>query len=182
MRWIRTSVVSGLVLLAGALLVACGGTATTNQQPETAATAHLTAYGQGDGTKLTAILTGAIGDFGKAVFVHANGTIDPEHSADLQLRLMQGSFRLSVVGLDKKLVSAFGRVQFNAKTRSGHVSVTGAAPIVSGSGSGSYKGIGGSFTLTITIDEIVQKPATTPSGTILAQIDVITGSGGVSLP
>ena len=106
---------------------------------------------------MTVILTGAIGDFGKAVFIHANGTIDPAHDAYLQLRLTHGSFRLGVADLDKKLTRAFGSTQFDTKTRSGHVTVTGAAPIVSGSGSGSCAGIAGSFVLTISIDEIVPK-------------------------
>ena len=169
-------------MLGFVLLAACGGTAAGNQPPASAATVHLSAYGQGDGPRSTVILTGAIGDFGKAVFSNANGTVDPEHDAYLQLRLTQGSFRLGIADLHKKLVSAFGSVQFDKKTRSGHVTVTGAAPIVSGSGSGSYTGIAGSFVLTITIDEIVRKPATTPTGAILAQVDIISGSGRVSLP
>lgn len=182
MRHLRIPLISGLIMLGFALLAGCGGTAAGNQQPASTATVHLSAYGKGDGPKLTVILTGAIGDFGKGLFVRADGTVDPEHGAYLQLGLTQGSFRLGVADLDKKLVSAFGRVQFDRKTRSGHVTVTGAAPIVSGSGRGSYVGAGGSFALTMTIDEIVKKPATTPTGAILAQVDIISGLGRVSLP
>ena len=179
-RW--TPAASALLALACLSLTACGGTSAANTQPKAGATVHLSGYSQGDGPRLTVILTGAVGDFGTGVYVRPDGTVDPEHAAELQLKLTEGSFRISVADFDKKLVEAFGRVQFNPSTGSGHVSVTGATPIVSGSGTGSYKGISGSFDLTVSIDEIVQKPATTPSGAIRAQVNIMTGSGVVSLP
>ena len=39
------------------------------------------------------ILTGAIGDFGEAVSVYPDGTINPQHNAELNLALTRGSFR-----------------------------------------------------------------------------------------
>jgi hypothetical protein len=173
---------SALLALACVLLAACGSTSTASGQPNVNARVHLSGYSQGDGPRLAVILTGAIGDFGTGVYVRPDGTVDPEHAAELQLKLSEGSFRINVADFDKKLVEAFGHAQFNPSTGSGHVSVTGATPIVTGSGTGSYKGISGSFVLAVTIDEIVQKPATTPSGAIRAQVNIMAGSGVVSLP
>ena len=44
--------------------------------PKTTATVHLSGYGQGDGPRLTVILTGAIGDFGKGVAQPPRGPED----------------------------------------------------------------------------------------------------------
>jgi hypothetical protein len=45
---------------------------------------------------------------------------------------------MSMVGLDKEIVSAFSRVRCNTSTCSGNV--TGTTPIVAGSGTGAYRG------------------------------------------
>jgi len=182
MRVIRVLPVSVLLALVCLSLIACGRTSAATPRAEAGATLHLSGYSHGDGPRVTVILTGVIGDFGTGVYVHPDGTVDPEHAAELQLNLTQGSFRISVAHLDKQLVAAFGRAEFNRSTGSGHVSVTDTTPIVGGSGTGSYSGISGSFLLTVTIDEIVKKPATSPSGATRAQVNIMTGSGIVSLP
>jgi hypothetical protein len=82
---------------------------------------------------------------------------------------------MSMVGLDKEIVSAFSRVRCNTSTCSGNV--TGTTPIVAGSGTGAYGGISGTFIMTVTIDEIVVKSKCSPSGEFLAQAIVMTGSG-----
>jgi hypothetical protein len=56
--------------------------------------------------------------------------------------------------------------------------VTAATPIVAGSGTGSYRGISGSITMTITIGEVDK---THTNGPFLAQLIFLTGSGRVSL-
>jgi len=130
----------------------------------------------------TVVLSGAIGDFGAAVTVLPNGKVDPEHSSQLKLALTQGSFRIVIGRLHAKLVNALGHATYNLKTCSGHVAVTGTAPVVAGSGTGAYKGISGSFTLTITGNEVDAKPGCQPfSGSpLLAQTIFIAGSGAVS--
>ena len=45
----------------------------------------ITGYSSNDGPKSTAILTGAVGDFGEAVRIYAHGTIEKEYN---QLDLM----------------------------------------------------------------------------------------------
>ncbi len=190
MRWKQRVSVFVIVAFAGALLMAgCGSVANETptasdsaaaKTPTAGGTVHVIDYSNSDGARSSVILTGAIGDFGEVVSQHANGAIDLEHNAELNLALTQGSFRISVVGLDKKIVSAFNSLHFNTSTCSGNVSVTGATPVVEGSGTGSYTGISGNFTLTVTIAEIVPKSNCNVSGAFLAQAVVITGSGIVS--
>ena len=131
-----------------------------------------------DGPDFTVILTGAVGDYGPAVTVHPNGTIDPEHSSELRLGLRNGSFRLNIASLDKKIIDAGTHWPSYSRTRSFYLSVTAATPVVAGSGTGSYRGIGGSFSMTVTIDEVDKTHA---NGPFLAQLIFLTGSGTVSL-
>src|SRR5215467_3187152 len=141
-----------------------------------------TAYANDDLPGATVVLSGAIGDFGAAVSVLPNGTVDPEHSSQLKLALTQGSFRIVIGPLHLKLESALSHAPYNLKTCSGHVAVTGAAPVVPGSGTGAYTGIRGNFTLTVTGNEVDAKPGCLPfSGTaLLAQSIFVAGSGTVS--
>ncbi|GAA3846224.1 hypothetical protein GCM10022403_092500 [Streptomyces coacervatus] len=144
-------------------------------------TVHLTDYSDNDGAKSKVILTGAIGDYGGATSVSANGTKDLAHRSELDLALVHGSFRVRIADLDKKIVSAFSHFPSNTSTCSGSVIVTGAAPIIAGSGTGSYRRISGSFNLTVTIDEVVAKSKCDASAPFLDQAVVISGSGSVSL-
>jgi hypothetical protein len=141
-------------------------------------TVHLTDYSDNDGAKSKVILTGAIGDYGEATSVSTNGAV---HRSELDLSLAGGSFRISIADLDKKIVSAFSHFPSNSSTCSGSVIVRGAAPIVAGSGTGSYRGISGTFDLTVTIDEVVAKSKCDASAAFLSQAVVISGSGSVSL-
>ena len=61
--------------------------------------------------------------------------------------------------------------------------MTGAAPVVAGSGTGVYRGVTGGFRLTITANEVDAKPSCQPfSGSpLLAETIVISGSGTISL-
>jgi len=141
---------------------------------------HMIAYSiNSDGPRFSAIVTGSVGDHGGGVTVYPNGKVDREHTSQLSLRLTHGSFRLSIAGLDKKIISAFRQWQGNATTCSGSVSVTDPTPVVAGSGTGLYRGIKGSFTLTATIDEIDARPCE-GTGKFLSQVIVIAGPGAVS--
>lgn len=146
--------------------------------------AHLTAYTNNDGPTETVIVTGAIGDYGQAVSVYPNGAVDPDHSSQLSLQLSHGSFRLDIAALDKAFVAAVLRdFPGNATTCSGMVEVTGQAPVVARSGTGAYKGVGGAFTLTITLDEVDKFSAAQPctaSSAFLSQAIVMTGPGTVA--
>jgi hypothetical protein len=93
------------------------------------------------------------------------------------------------VGIDKKIESAFNRFQPNHGTCSGYVSVTGSTPIVAGSGTGTYAGITGGFTLTLTLALIGPKFGSgkhagqcnnANSAEPVGQMQIVTGTGTVS--
>lgn len=166
------------VALAGLLCAsACSST-----HPHAAPTGnvHLTDYTDNDGPTATVILSGAVGDYGKARSVNPDGSVNADHTGQLDLALSHGSFRLDIAGLDKKFVAEVTKVAVNTRTCSATTSVTGPVPVVSGSGTGSYQGIHGSFTLTLTLDEVYQPAGCGEDTPYLAQFIVITGPGTVS--
>jgi hypothetical protein len=147
----------------------------TGAAPATGGAVRFTAYTNDDLPGATVVLTGVIGDFGAAVSVLPNGT------SELNLALTKGSFRILIGPLHAKLVQAFTHFKPNLRTCSGHVAVTGAAPVVAGSGTGAYKGISGSFKLTITVNEVDgQSSCHNGAGVLLAQALFIVGPGTVS--
>ncbi|MBR7837660.1 hypothetical protein KDL01_30550 [Actinospica durhamensis] len=189
-------------VIAGATLTALVGMAalagsTAQASPATAAMAlpaaamadrrdavHLTAYANGDGSSETVVLTGAIGDYGQAVFVYPDGSVDPDHDSELSLQLSRGTLRLDIAPLDKAFVAAVVHdFPTNAATCSGSASVTRKAAVVAGSGTGAYRNVTGSFTLTATLDEVDAAGTSAPcdgTGAILGQVIVITGPGVVA--
>jgi hypothetical protein len=142
---------------------------------------HLTAYTDNDGPTSTVILAGAVGDYGKAQSVNPDGSVNADHSGQLELTLAHGTFRLDIAGLDKRLVTGLAHVPVNPATCSATASVTGPVPVVAGSGSGSYQGIHGTFMLTVTLDEVYQPGGCSESSPYLAQAIVITGPGTVTI-
>lgn len=112
--------------------------------------------------------------------VYPDGRIDPRHTSEMELRLTRGSFRLNIASLGKKIVSAFHHFPGNASTCSGTVRVAGVVPVVAGSGTGSYRGISGTFTMTATIEEVDVPPACDGTGRFLSQVILLAGSGMVS--
>jgi len=159
-----------------------GGPAARSATRASSGHVYFTAYENDDLPGTAVVLSGAIGDFGAGVSVLKNGKVDPEHSSQVNLALTQGSFRIVIGPLHTKLLNALSHASYNRTTCSGHVAVTGTAPVVAGSGTGAYLGISGSFTLTITGNEVDGKPGCHPfSGPLLAQSIFISGSGIVSL-
>lgn len=176
--------VSGGALLAGGCVAA-----TAAPVPEAAPAAaevhggavHLIDYSiDSDGPRSSVQLTGAIGDYGQAVTVHPDGTVDPDHTSQMQLGLRHGSFRLDIAELDKKIVQAYDPWPHNAATCSGSISFTVPTPVVPGSGTGSYRGVSGVFDLTVTIDEVDKGPVCDGTSGFLSQVILVTGSGDVA--
>ena len=95
--------------------------------------------------------------------------------------MIRGSFLLDGAVLDKRFVTVFRHWRGNPATCSGSATVTARTPVVAGSGTGAYQGITGSFTLTATVDEIDVKSGCTATGTFIAQVIVISGSGTVRI-
>lgn len=143
---------------------------------------HLTAYADNDGPTSTVILSGAVGDYGRARSVNPDGSVNNEHTGQLELTLAHGTFRLDIAPLGKAFVASVAHLPVDAKTCSGTVSATRPVGVVAGSGTGSYKGIHGTFTLTATLDEVIRPAAGCGvDSAFLAQAIVITGPGTVTL-
>ncbi len=131
-----------------------------------------------DGPDFQAILSGAVGDYGPAVTVLPDGKVDPEHTSEMEFDLKHGTFRLYIDGIVSKLRAQTAHEPVYAATCSDYFHVTAAVPIVAGSGTGSYRGIGGSFSLTLTGNEDQKTPPCGPP--FVRQILVMIGSGTVS--
>ena len=121
-----------------------------------------------------------IGDYGPAASIYPDGKADPAHNSELDLRLTHGSFRLSIAALDKAFVKAGSHAPIYPKTCTDLISVTGTTPIVAGSGTGAYRGITGSFPVTLTLNEVEAKPCQPSPGAFRAQLITVAGSGTIS--
>jgi hypothetical protein len=198
-RAFSTQVLSAIVLAAALTMAGCAPAATKTDATKTGSAktgstvtdaaktraardhADVMVYSiNSDGPDFRAIVTGAVGDYGPAVTVHPDGQVDPEHTSELRLELTHGSFRLGIASINQQISSAYRHWPANASTCSGSISVTAAAPIVAGSGTGSYRGISGSFNLRVTIDEVDVKPVCDGTSKFLSQVILMTGSGTIA--
>jgi hypothetical protein len=179
---VRTAAAAA-VALAGSL--ALTGTAVAGTSP---ATARAKAGGKtnifmysinSDGAYFQAVVSGAIGDYGTAVSVYPDGKVDPEHNSEMEVELAHGSFRLEIAGLDKMLVEQASHEPIYPATCSDFFRLSVPVPIVAGSGTGSYRGIAGTFAMTLTGDEVQVTPCTQQL-TMLKQVVVVDGSGTVA--
>ena len=177
-----------LASVAAAAVFGCGVAAScasaATQTPAAQAstgTTHLMVYSvNSDGPDFKAIATGAVGDYGPGVSVLPNGTVDPDHTSELQLNLTRGSFRISIATIGKDVIKAYQHWPSNPATCSGSIRFTAPAPIVAGTGTGTYRGVTGSFSLTVTIDEVDVKPVCNGTSAFLAQVILMDGTGTVS--
>lgn len=162
-----------------------GGTTVTAQSATNhTGTVQVTIWSvNSDGPDFREVLTGAVGDYGPGVTVFPDGRVDPSHTSQLELNMSRGSFRLNVAELDTRFVQAITHGSYDPATCSVHATFTGDVPVVPGSGTGAYRGITGTFTLTASLDE-VDRPGTNCTGTVasspfLAQLITIAGTGTV---
>jgi len=176
------------VLLAGGCVSAATKTPAATAAPAAARAAAITGgkanimiYGVNtDGAYWHAITSGVIGDYGPAVSIYPDGKVDPAHNSEMELRLTHGSFRLRIAALGKAFVKATSHEPTYPKTCTDLISVAGSTPIVKGSGKGAYRGISGSFPVTITLNEVEAKPCKPSPGGFRAQLITVAGSGTVS--
>lgn len=177
-----------LASLTAAAVFACGVAASCASAatlapavPASQETTHLMVYSvNSDGPDFKAIVTGAVGDYGPGVTVLPDGKVDPGHTSELQLNLTHGSFRVSIAAIDKDVVKAYQHWPADPATCSGSIRFTAPAPIVAGSGTGAYRGIAGTFSMTVTIDEVDVKPVCNGTSAFLAQVILMDGTGTVS--
>src|SRR5215471_504362 len=190
----RTRFVSVLAIAAFAGVLVTGGcVSAATKSPAAAArasaraaavaggTANIMIYGVNtDEAYWHVIISGVIGDYGPAVSIYPDGKVDPAHNSEMELRLTHGSFRLRIAALGKAFVKATSHEPTYPKTCTDLISVAGSTPIVKGSGKGAYRGISGSFPVTITLNEVEAKPCKPSPGGFRAQLITVAGSGTVS--
>ena len=168
-------------VLATAGCVSAVATASARPAAAVSGTAGIMIYGVNtDGAYWHAIVSGVIGDYGSGVSIYPNGKIDPMHNSEMELRLTDGSFRLSIAALDKKFVKATSREPIYPKTCTDLISIAGTTPIVAGSGTGAYRGIRGSFPVTLTLNEVEARPCRPSPGAFRAQLITVAGTGTIS--
>ena len=176
--------VAGALVTGGCVSAAtkppAAATASARAAAATGGTANITIYAVNtDGAYWHAVISGVIGDYGPAVSIYPDGQVDPAHNRELDLRLTHGSFRLSVAALNKKFVTAASHEPIYPKTCTDLISVTGTTPIVAGSGTGAYRGIRGSFPVTLTLNEVEARPCQPSPGAFRAQLITVAGSGTI---
>ena len=129
------------------------------------------------------VLTGAVGDYGRAIATDTNGDPSQDNTSQLRLDLTHGSFRLDLAALRARITQAFAAFPPNRSTCSGKVSLTGLGTIVDDSGTGAYRGLAGHLRLTVLINEVdaVSSPPCDASTPFAAQTVFVTGSGTVTI-
>jgi hypothetical protein len=188
-RFAIATALAGTLTLAGCTaaaaassMAATSGTAkaSTSQPASPAGLAHIISYSiNTDNPVLTSVVSGAIGDYGPAEEVSPGSTGVSAHGGELELKLTRGTFRLNIADIDAKFVQGTSHEPVFPRTCSTYVSVSDAVPIVPGSGTGAYRGIAGTFAMTLTLNEVHSSPCTT-SVSILRQVIMLSGAGKIT--
>jgi hypothetical protein len=144
---------------------------TTGSQSARGGRVYLTGYTDSDASTSSVILVGAVGDFGSGRLNQSSGHFD--------LTLSHGSFTLQFAALDAKFLAVLRVLPVNQSTCSAFAQVSGTAPIVSGTGTGSYAHLTGAFSLTLTLDEVFRPSACSELSPFAAQKIVTSGWGTI---
>jgi hypothetical protein len=188
-RFAIATALAGALTLVGCMAAATSSTAATSGTKASAGKpaslpglTHVTAYSiNTDNPILASVVSGAIGDYGPAQEVSPGSTGVSAHGGELELKLTRGTFRLNIADIDTKFVEGTSHEPVFPRTCSTYVSVSDAVPIVPGSGTGAYRGIAGTFAMTLTLNEVHDSPCTT-SLSILRQVIVLSGAGNITRP
>jgi hypothetical protein len=147
------------------------GFVTTALQSAGGGRVHFTDYTDSDSPTSSVILTGAIGDFGSGRLNQTSGYFD--------MHLAHGSLTLQFAGIDARFLAVLRGLHVNQSTCSAFAQVSGTAPIVSATGTGSYAHLTGAFSLTLTLDEVFHPGACSELSPFAAQKIVTSGWGRV---
>ncbi len=175
---------TGVALLAGALgpavpAVAATGTAMPAGGPVKVFVTPSAANGEHG----TILIVGAIGDWGTTLNINANGTSDPNGNY-AKVTLQKGTFVVNLTSLNT--LSNKAQPTFYKSSCSAVFSVKG--PVGLADGTGAYKGISGTLTITQTFGFILPRYGSgantgqcnmSNSAQPVAQRGVITGSGNI---
>jgi len=142
---VRVAKAAVSVVVLGSLLVG-GGPAFAAATPGTPAGGSVRVFATPtNGGNATILITGAVGDYGKALDINKNGTADPNGNY-VKMMLHKGTFEVNSTTLNAKANNAQPTV--NKATCSAVISVT--APVTLFNGTGLYTGIAGTVNITET--------------------------------
>lgn len=175
------SVLAAALAAGGIATAGCASAESATDGSAIRGTSNIMLYSiNSDGPDFRAIVTGAVGDYGPAVTVLPDGKVDPQHTSEMELNLHHGSFRLNIAAIAKDVTSAYRHWPVNKATCSGSITFTAKAPVVAGSGTGAYAGITGSYTVTVTVDEVDVKPVCDGTSPFISQVILLNGAGTLS--
>jgi hypothetical protein len=184
MKLTTAKITAGVAVLAGILSPAVPAFAASTTTMPTGGTVKVFVTPMGaNGEHGTILIIGAIGDWGTTLNVNANGTADPNGNY-ARVSLQKGTFLVNLTSFN----AVANKVQptFYGSSCSAVFSVKG--PIGLSEGTGGYKGISGTLTITETYGFILPRYAsgahagqcnTSNNAQPLAQHGDITGSGTV---
>jgi hypothetical protein len=179
-RFAIATALAGALTLAGCTAAAASATAGAGSAAPLSGLTHVMAYSiNTDNPVLTSVVSGAIGDYGPAEEISPGSTGVSAHGGELELKLTHGTFGLNIADIDTKFTEATSHEPVFPRTCSTYVTVSDAVPIVPGSGTGAYRGIAGTFAMTLTLNEVHNRPCTT-SLSILRQVIVLSGAGKIT--
>jgi hypothetical protein len=162
--------------VAGSLLAVVSGALAAGSS----AGGSLRMFGTPKGAGGNFMFTGAIGDYGTAQRMNANGSSNANGNY-VRFSLKHGSFVANATAFFTALNNA--KFSFNAKSCSASGGATGSATL--SGGTGHYAGISGTLKVTGTFAEVgprLKNGKCNPSQNAkpLAQFNLVTGSGSVS--
>ena len=113
--------------------------------------------------------------------VYPDGKVDQEHNSEMELKLSRGTFRLNIAQLEKQFFThAMRHYPTYPAMCSVFDSITVPVPIVAGSGTGAYRGVTGTFTITVTAEEDQYRPCNPPAKPPYWEVILLTGHGTIS--
>lgn len=174
-------------LLAGATLVLLApagvGAAAATAAPIGGPIALEASIGNGPSGKI--VVAGAIGDWGSVLSIDKNGKPDPNGNY-VKVTLKKGGFEINSTALNKKTANPRPQV---ASDTTCSVSAGGSAPVTLFNGTGLYKGISGTATVTLTFTGVGRRYQTGPkkgqcshSQNAIAMLGSVIGHGTIHFP
>jgi hypothetical protein len=172
----------GLTVLVGSLLLGAQGAFAQSGGASSASLWAPLVLTASNNKPTPVVFTGAIGDYGSTVTVNSSGKTDGQGHFD-EVTLKKGRFRLDTTSLGLAFFSSPGPTDFNSQNCSGSYMVGPVTiSIVAESGTGAYKGVSGSFTVSAFLAAVLpsKKGTCNQRGTPLGAFGSITGPGTVS--
>lgn len=139
-----------------------------------------------NGTTYPIVIAGAVADYGTATTIDQDGKVDPNGNY-VKIVLKQGDFEINSTTLNKNANSTAPAAN---NTTNCSYAFTASGPVTVFDGTGAYKGISGTLTITETFDAILPRISSgkdkgqcneSSSATPIASNGSIGGSGKITL-